>query len=70
MTESTPIHDLNASLEAARLIAIEALAAKGGELPAASLQEIAMLQAVLTAVREEIAAHEVKIGGGAEIPLK
>jgi hypothetical protein len=70
MSESTPIHDLSTSLEAARLIAIEELASKGGPLPAASLQEIALLQTVLTAVREEIAAHEVKVGGGAEIPLK
>ena len=35
-----------------------------------SLQRIAILQTVLTAVREEIEAHEVKLGGGAETPLK
>jgi uncharacterized protein YbjQ (UPF0145 family) len=70
MIERFPIHDLRAHLETARLKAVEELAAKGGALPADALQKIAILQTVLTAVREEIEAHEVKVGGGAERPLK
>jgi hypothetical protein len=70
MIERLPIHDLGAHLEAARLKAIEELAAKDGALPQEALQGIAILQSVLTAVREEIEAHEVKICGGAERPLR
>ena len=71
MIQRLPVHDLRAQLETLRLKAIEELAAKAdGALPANSLQRIAILQTVLTAVREEIEAHEVKLGGGAETPLK
>jgi hypothetical protein len=70
MTPRFPIHDLFAHLEAARLRAVNELAAKGNALPAESLRRIAVLQTVLTAVREEIEAHEVRVGGGAETPLK
>ena len=70
MIKRLPIHDLRAYLETARLKAIEELAAKDGAPPADALQGIAILQAALGAVREEIEAHEVKFGGGAEEPLK
>jgi hypothetical protein len=71
MIQRLPVHDLRGQLETLRLKAIEELAARaGGALPADSLQRIAILQTVLTAVREEIEAHEVKLGGGAETPLK
>jgi hypothetical protein len=71
MIQRLPVHDLRGQLETLRLKAIEELAAKaGGALPADSLERIAILQTVLTAVREEIEAHEVKLGGGAETPLK
>ncbi len=70
MTDSEPIHNLRAKLEAARLKAVEELAAKGGEPPVEGLQKIALLQGALTAVLEEIKAHAVKIGGGSEEPLK
>ena len=71
MIQRLPVHDLRGQLETLRLKAIEELAAKAGvALPADSLQRIAILQTVLTAVREEIEAHEVKLGGGAETPLK
>ena len=70
MIQRFPIHDLLAHLETARLKAIEELATKPGVLPADALQGIATLQTVLTAVREEIAAHQVRIGGGDERPLK
>jgi hypothetical protein len=70
MIQRFPIHDLLAHLETARLKAIQELAAKPGALPADALQGIAILQTVLTAVREEIAAHEVRVGSGAEKSLK
>lgn len=70
MIQRMPIHDLRASLEARRLEAIQELAGKRGTLPDVAMREIAILQTVLSAVREEIASHEVKLGGGAENPLK
>lgn len=70
VTNSAPIHTLRERLETARMQAIEELAAKGGPLPADALQKIALLHSALSAVRDEIEAHEVKIGGGAEQPLK
>jgi hypothetical protein len=71
MVQRLPVHDLRAQLETLRLKAIEELAAKaGGALTADSLQRIAILQTVLIAVREEIEAHEIKLGRGAETPLK
>jgi hypothetical protein len=71
MIQRLPVHDLRAQLETLRLKAIEELAAKAdGALPADSLQLIAILQTVVPAVREEIEAHEVKLWGGAETPLK
>lgn len=70
LADLTPVHDLEARLEAARLRAVEALAATPGEPSVEALQSVAHLQMALTAVREEIAAHGVKIGGGGETPLK
>lgn len=68
-----PVHQLRDALEARRLEEIERLAdislASGG-LPLESLNPLAHLQLVLTAVREEISAHEVKVGGGSEQPLQ
>jgi hypothetical protein len=62
LTDKEPIHHLLAKLETARLQAIEELAAAGGEPAADSLKRIAYLHAALDAVRDEIKAHEVKIG--------
>ena len=70
MGDSEPVHRLRATLEAARLKAVEALAAAGGEPSAAALELVAHLQMALMAVREEIDAHDVKVGGGSETPLK
>jgi hypothetical protein len=70
MVQRMPIHDLRANLEARRLKSIEELAKNRNSLPGEAMREIAMLQTVLTAVREEIASHEVRLGGGAESPLK
>jgi hypothetical protein len=66
-----PVHALMHVLEAARLNAIHELAA-GVVTPAVSteaLQRVAFVQMALVAVREEIAAHESKVGGGGELPL-
>jgi hypothetical protein len=70
MTDIAPIHALRDRLEKSRLTAIEELAARGGAPSTDALQNIALLQTALTAVEEEIAAHEVKIGGGSQKPLK
>jgi hypothetical protein len=70
MTHLSTIQDLRASLEAARLAAIEELAARGGVLTPDALEKIAHLQMALAAVREEIEDHAVKIGGGEEAPYK
>ena len=66
-----PIHALKYVLETARLNAVRELAADGAT-PAVSteaLQRVAFIQMALVAVREEIAAHEPKVGGGGEQPL-
>ena len=66
-----PIHALKNVLETARLNAVQELAA-GGATPAVSteaLRRVAFIQLALVAVREEIAAHEPKVGGGSEQPL-
>jgi hypothetical protein len=71
--EFQPIHHLEAALEATRLHEIKSLAAKGASgrtIPAEVLGPLAHVQLALTAVREEIAAHSVKLGGGSEKPLK
>jgi hypothetical protein len=70
MTHSSPLYDLRERIETVRLQLVEELAAKGGPLPPDTLQKIALIQSALTAVREEIKNHEVKVGGGGELPLK
>ena len=73
MAQRMPIHALRDTLEAARLKEVQKLAAAGGAALSISdeaLQRVAYLQIALVAVREELAAHEVKIGGGGEQPLK
>ena len=70
MTTSTPIRDLRTNLETARIQAVKALAESAGELPIDALQRLAIIQGALTAVREEIESHEVKVGGGGELPLR
>jgi hypothetical protein len=73
MTQRMPIHALRDTLEDARLQAVQELASAGGGAPSISdeaLQRVAFLQIALVAVREELAAHEVKVGGGGEQPLE
>jgi hypothetical protein len=72
MAKGMTIHALRDALEAARLQAIQELASANGATSAVStevLRRVAFLQIALVAVREELAAHEVKLGGGAEQPL-
>lgn len=69
MTSLQAIQDLRAKLEAAQLSAIEQLAAAGGEPAAENIQRIAYLHAALTAIRDEIKAHDVRVAHS-ETPLK
>jgi hypothetical protein len=62
-----PVHALQKHLQAARLQAIEKLAANEGPVTPDALRDLAALQTALIAVREEIVAHAGKMGwGGAE----
>jgi hypothetical protein len=70
MKTSHPVHALRANLEAARLKAVETLAAAKGVLTTDALQELAILQVALTAVQQEIDAHGVKLGWGGADELK
>jgi hypothetical protein len=54
MSEQHPLHALKNELEALRERAIEKLAASEGPLTTNALQELAFVQAALTAVRERI----------------
>lgn len=63
---------LRDTLEAARLQAIQELASVDGTTPSVSteaLQRVAFLQIALVAVRKELAAYAVKVGGGTEQAL-
>ena len=73
MTQRMPIHAPRDTLKAARVQAVQELALAGGGAPSISdeaLQRFASLQMALVAVREGLAAHEVKGGGGGEQPLE
>jgi hypothetical protein len=59
-----PVHALCTALEAQRLKTVETLAAQAGPLTPESLRELATLQAALTAVREEIETHSIRLGWG------
>ena len=72
-SESRPIHALEAALEMTRLEEIERLASNGIKnrpIPIDALGPLASVQIALMAVREEIALHDTKLGGGSEKPLK
>lgn len=70
MTKPHPVNALRANLETARLKAVEALAAREGAFSTDALQELATLQGALTAVREEIKAHGLRLGWGGENELE
>ena len=63
MPASHPVHTLRANLESERLKLVEKLAVDG-VLNADSLRELATIQEALTAVREEIETHGVRLGWG------
>ena len=72
-SERGPIHGLEAALEKTRLEEIERLASKSvqnGPISIDSLGPLASVQIALMAVREEIALHDTKLGGGSEKPLR
>ena len=69
MTEMKPVHALQTALEVARMREIREISKAPSQLSNEALRRIVIVQVALTAVREEIAAHEVKVGGGSERPL-
>jgi hypothetical protein len=70
LTDRHPIHALRARLEDERLDAVQRLAAANAAPNASALSELAYIQLALTAVREEIEAHSVKLGWGSEETLE
>ena len=70
MTSETPVHDLQTALVAARLYAVEQLAAKGGKFPPEDLEKLAILQSALSAVNEVIVEHQGRLGWGSPAPLE
>ncbi|RPH68406.1 MAG: hypothetical protein EHM78_18940 [Myxococcaceae bacterium] len=66
MAKQHPVHVLRANLEAARLKAIEALAATNGPYAPDALHQLASLQAALTAVSDAIVTHGPAVGWGSE----
>ena len=69
MPTSHPVHALRAKLETERLSLVEKLA-RSGEVSADALKTLAILEAALTAVSEEIETHGAKLGWGSEPELK
>jgi hypothetical protein len=64
MAKEHPVHALRANLEAARVKAVEALAATNVPYSLDALHQLASLQAALTAVSETIATHGPTVGWG------
>ena len=64
MAKQHPVHVLRANLEAARLKAVEALAAANLPYAPDALHQLASLQASLTAVTEAIVTHGPTVGWG------
>ena len=64
MAKHHPVHTLRANLKAARLRAINGLAATDGAFHPDALQTLATLQLALTALREDIEAHGPRLGWG------
>ena len=58
-----PVRALRDTLEATRLRAVETMAAKGEPSPG-DLRDLATLQTAVTAVRELIEEHGVRLGWG------
>jgi hypothetical protein len=67
MSAQYPVHSLRSTLEAERLKLVKKLAT---DVQAAdTVQQLAIVQTALTAVREEIEEHSVQVGGGGERAL-
>ena len=64
MSEQYPVHALLSALEAERLKLVKKLAT--GTQATDTVQQLATVQTALTAVREEIDEHSVRVGGGGE----
>ena len=64
MPNNHAVHALRARLEDQRLSAVQTLASSDAALNSDALTELVYLQLALTAVREEIEAHSVKLGWG------
>jgi hypothetical protein len=65
MSEQHPLHTLRGQLEALRVQTLDRLAASEAPLTTDALQELAAIQAALTAVREEMQSRGVGWGGNA-----
>ena len=65
-----PIHALRDQLALARLQATQELAAKDPAVSLEALQKVSLIQTALLAVADEIEAHEMRVGGNQEAPLK
>jgi hypothetical protein len=63
MSTLHPVHTLEASLETARLNAVQGLASKDVALSSAAVRDLAAIQSALMAVREEIFAMAQRLGG-------
>ena len=68
MSAQRPVHSLRGALEAERIKLVEKMAATGTPAPDI-IQQLAIIQTALTAVREEIEEHSVRSGGGGEREL-
>jgi hypothetical protein len=64
MAKPHPVHALRANLEAARLKAVETLAAANAPYSPEALHQLAALQASLTAVTEAIETQGPAVGWG------
>jgi hypothetical protein len=69
LADTHPVHALRARLEDQRLDAVQRLAA-GAVSNSGALTELAYIQLALTAVREEIDVHAVKLGWGSKETLE
>ena len=67
MPAQYPVHSLRSTLEAERLNLVKRLAT--GTRAADTVQQLAVIQTALTAVREELEKHSVQVGGGSETGL-
>ena len=63
------IHTLRDQLASARLQAIQELAAEGPAVSLEALQKVSLIQTALSAVADEIEAHQTRVGRNQETHL-